>query len=190
LKLESGTFTYYLPASQELGRRLEIATGERIIQIQTNLSRETLLEVANSLDVRGRRAPTLIEKSAGISLRRIDPRREPPSFALEPTYLPAGYNPAAGSMAAARDGSRSFTIYYRRAEGEFDGLGIRIVQSSAVDFLPPSSEDFLEIQLEGVTARWSTERGELEWTDGDVYRAIAVPSADLYTAVRIAEGLR
>ena len=190
LKLEGGAFAYYLPASQELGRRLEIATGERIIQMQTNLSRDTLLQVADSLDVRGRRAPTLIEKSAGVSLRRIDPRRRPPAFALEPTYLPAGYDPAAGSMATARGGSRSFTIFYRRAEGEFDGLGIRIVQSSSVEYLPPSSEDFVEIQLEGLTARWSTERGELEWIDGHTYRAIAVPSADLYTAVRIAEGLR
>ena len=190
LELESGTFAYYLPASQLLGRRLEIMTGERIIQMQTNLARDTLLRVADSLDVRGRRAPTLIEKSAGVSLRRIDPRGEPPAFALEPTYLPDGYAPAAGSMATARDGSRSFTIYYRRAEGEFDGLGIRVVQSAPVDFLPPSSEDFIEIQLEELTARWSTERGELEWIDGDVYRAIAVPSADLYTAVRIAESLR
>lgn len=190
VELENTSFVYYLPASQQLGRRLEISTGERIIQLQTNLARDTLLRVAASLGVSGHRAPKVIEKSAGVSLRRIDPRREPPSFALKPTFLPAGYDAVAGTMATARDASRTHTIYYRRAEGEFDGLGIRIVQSSPVAFLPPSSEDFLEIQLDEVTARWSTERGELEWTEDGIYRAISVPSADLYTAVRIAEGLR
>ena len=162
----------------------------RYLARQTNLTRDTLLQVAASLGVSGHRAPKVIEKSAGVSLRRIDPRREPPSFALEPSFLPAGYDAVAGTLAKARDSSRTHTIYYRRAEGEFDGVGIRIVQSSPVAFLPPSSEDFLEVQLDGVTARWSTERGELEWTEDGIYRAVAVPSADLYTAVRIAEGLR
>lgn len=189
LNLGDGAFAYYLPASQELGRRLEIATGERIIQMQTNLSRDTLLQVAGSLDVIGKRAPLSVEKTSGVSLRRIDPRREPPAYALEPSYLPDGYEPAAGSIATSPDGSRTFTVHYRRAEGEFDGAGIRIVQSVPIDFLPPSSEEFVEIELGRTIARWSTERGELEWIDDNVYRSIAVPSADLFTAVRIAEGL-
>jgi outer membrane lipoprotein-sorting protein len=191
-ELDIGTagYAYYLPASQEIGRRLEIATGERIIQLQTNLPRDAFLEVARSMDVMGERAPRVIEKSHGLVLRRIDPKRTPPGFARVPSYLPDGYEPAAGSMATTASATRTYTVYYRRAEGEFDGLGVRIVQSSHVEFLPPSSEDFLEIDLGETTARWSTERSELEWIDSGTYRAISVPSADLFTAVRIAEGLQ
>jgi outer membrane lipoprotein-sorting protein len=189
LEIGDGGFAYYLPATQELGRRLEIATGEHIIQLQTNLSRGAVIKVAESLDLDGERAPRVIEKSRGLVLRRIDPNRTPPRFALVPSFLPEGYEPATGSMALARGGTRTFTIYYRRSEGEFDGLGIRIVQASNVEFLPPSSEDFLEVQLADTTARWSIERSELEWIDSNTYRAIAVPAADLFTAVRIAEGL-
>lgn len=190
IDLGQGRFAYYLPATQELGRRLEIASRGGVIQILTNLPRDTLLRVAGSMTVEGSRAPVLIEQSSGVSLKRVDPSRRPPGFALVPSYLPDGYEPAAGTMAEARDGTESYTAYYRRAEGEFDGIGIRIVQAIHVGFLPPSSEDFVEVQLGEATARWSAERGELEWIDGGTYRAISVPSADLYTAVRIAESLR
>ena len=190
IDIGQGRFAYYLPASQELGRRLEIATREGVVQMFTNLPRSTLLRVARSLSVEGRRAPVVIEKSSGVSLRRIDPSRRPPDFALAPSYLPDGYEPAASTLAEARDGTDTFTTYLRRAEGEFDGTGIRIVQAMPVGFLPPSSEDFVEIRVDGITARWSAERGELEWVDEATYRAVSVPSADLYTAVRIAEGLR
>ncbi|MCA1705194.1 MAG: hypothetical protein LC808_18825, partial [Actinobacteria bacterium] len=190
IDLDRGSFVYYLPASQAIGRRLEIAGRRYTIQMQTNLSRDTLLRVAGSIDIRGRRAPKLIDKSAGLSVKRVDPSKTPPAFAVAPTYLPPGYVPATASVAVTRGGAKTHTVYYRRTEGEFDGLGIRIVQSSSVEFLPPSSEDFVEIRLSSASARWSAERGELEWLEGHRYRAVAVPSADLYTAVRIAEGLR
>jgi hypothetical protein len=56
--------------------------------------------------------------------------------------------------------------------------------------LPPGSVDFIDVRVGGEIARWSPDRGELEWIDHGVYRAVAAPGFDLSTAVRIAESLR
>lgn len=192
IALPGGGYAYYLPASEALGRRLELATGRNLIQLETNLTRDALLMVADSLDAAARRAPRVIEKSSGLVLvrTRVERAFEKLAFARSPGYLPEGYATVSASIGRTRDDVRSLTLYLRRPEGEFDGLGMRVVQSHPVAFLPPSSEEFVEVTIGGLRGRWSAERGELEWIDGKTYRAVAVPSTDLYTALRIAEGLR
>jgi outer membrane lipoprotein-sorting protein len=191
IMLPDGGHVYYLPATTTLGRSVELASHGRSIQLQTNLSRDALLRVASSLDLDGERAPKVIEKSSGVTIQRVRPERAFAKlrFTNEPSFLPEGYRAATASLARTRDGVRIVTVYFRRAEGEFDGLGLRVVQSKPVSFLPPSSEEFVEVQVGELRGRWSPERGELEWMDGTVYRAVSVPSADLYTALQIAEGL-
>jgi outer membrane lipoprotein-sorting protein len=192
IALPGGGYAYYLPASESLGRRVELATGQHLIQLETNLTRDALLRVADSLDASARRAPRVIEKSSGLVLVRTRPERafDRLEFARSPGYLPEGYDAVSASIGRTRDDVRSLTLYLRRPEGEFDGLGMRLVQSHPVAFLPPSSEEFVEVRIGDLLGRWSAERGELEWIDGKTYRAVAVPSTDLYTALRIAAGLR
>jgi hypothetical protein len=190
--LGRGGIGYYVPASISAGRRLELANHGYAVRFQTNLPRATLLDIASTFDFEGGRAPRTIENGSGLIVRRSTPALAfaPFPFAQRPTYMPDGYRAATATLARASDGTRSLTVYFRRDEAEFDGLGLRLVQSSPIDFLPPSSEEFVEVTIGNLVGRWSADRGELEWIDGDVYRAISVPSADLYTAVRIAESMR
>ena len=191
IMLPDGSHVYYLPATTTLGRSVELSSHGRSIQLQTNLTRDALLQVASSLTLDGERAPKVIEKSSGVTIQRLRPDRafEKLPFTNAPRFLPEGYQAANASLARTRDGVRIVTVYFRRAEGEFDGLGLRVVQSRPVSFLPPSSEEFVEVKVGETRGRWSPERGELEWMDGTTYRAVSVPSADLYTALQIAEGL-
>ena len=191
IRLAGGGFGYYLPASATFGRRLVVLRDGNLLQLQTNLPRATLVVVASDLKGAAERAPRMIQKTTAVTVRRIDPARAlEEGLVPRPTYLPEGYEPATASIARSRDDVRSATVYFRRTEGEFDGLGVRIVQSAPVEFLPPSSEEFIEIKVSGEKGRWSPERGELEWIEDGIYRAVAVPAADLATALRIAEGLR
>lgn len=191
-ELELGTgYAYYLPATEMAGRRVEISFPNALIELQSNLPRAELIEVAASLPVAGRRAPSTLHKASGVTITRIDPRRafDQLGFTHEPSYLPSSYRLANATRSETPGGTENLTLLYRRPQGEFDGDGIRIVQSAPVAFLSPSSEEFIEVRLGQNRGRWSIERGELEWIDGDTYRAVAVPAADLYTALRIAEGL-
>jgi hypothetical protein len=80
-------------------------------------------------------------------------------------------------------------LYFRSPEAEYDGLGIRITQTRAAR-LPPTSETIVGVGVGGEPARWSVDRGELEWVHGGVYRAVSAPSFDLATALEIARSMR
>jgi hypothetical protein len=114
-------------------------------------------------------------------------------WVLQPGRLPSGYTPSAPSAAVVSRGRGSdstVVLYYRNPEAEFDGSGIRITQSKGAT-LPPSSEVFVtDVDVSGARARWSSERGELEWRENGVYRAVRAPSFDLSVVLAIAEGLR
>ena len=194
IQVPGGGYAYYLPASPTSGRRIEMIDPPRIGVLETNLPRRQLLEVAASIpNFTGRRIADSSSKTSGVTLFRLDPEEafEVVRFALRPTFVPETYEPGSAFTTSRPGGTRSLTVYLRRPEAEYEGAGIRIVQSKPVDFLPPSSEEFVVVRVGDRRARWSVERGELEWIDaGGIYRAVAVPSSDLFTALRIAEGLR
>ena len=191
LTLDPG-FAYYLPATEMGGRRIQMSLQGSVIELQSNLPRAELIKVAESLPVVGRRAPSTMQKTSGVIITRVDASRafDKMRFTREPLYLPSSYELANATRSRAPDGTENLTLLYRRPQGEFEGIGIRIVQAAPVEFLTPSSEDFVEVRIGTIHGRWSIERGELEWIDGDVYRAVAVPAADLSTAVRIAKDLQ
>ena len=190
LELDTG-YAYYLPATEMSGRRIQISLPGSVIELQSNLPRSELIRVAESLPVAGQRAPSTMEKTSGVIITRIDASSafDEMRFTNEPRHIPSSYRLANATRSQAPDGTQNLTLLYRRPQGEFEGIGIRIVQATPVEFLTPSSEDFVEVRIGRMRGRWSIERGELEWIDGHVYRAVAVPAADLYTALRIAEGL-
>ena len=182
---------YYRPATETLGRRIDVIVGRNgVIQLHTNLPRAELIRIAASLPDRGRTVDRF-SKGSGVAVRRVDPDGAFGTFrfSAEPGYMPSGYEARSATRAVTVDGVRTLTVYLRQAEAEFDGSGIRVVQSAPVDFLPPSSEEFVEVRIGDRIGRWAVERGELEWLDGRTYRAVSVPSVDLYTAVRIAESM-
>jgi hypothetical protein len=181
---------YYFPASEVLGRHLEIFSHGRSVQLFSNLPRDTLLSVAGSLAIGGESAPRTIRKPGGVVIDRLDPRAALSRFSLTLEQLPPGYLPASAARTRVEGpGTETVTLYLRRPEAEFDGLGIRLVMSTPVAFLPPSSEEFVDLTIGGHGARWSAERGELEWLEGTTYRAVLTPSSDLSTALQIVEAI-
>lgn len=194
LSLSPAGFGYYRPAGESLRRQIDIYTRTVHVQLESNLAREDLIEVASSLPVVGRRLPARLGGANGLVVRRLDTRADiaaRPGVRL-PTYLPEGYEPASptgGLMYRSRAGGETVIVYYRQPEAEFDGVGIRITTTPA-SYLPPSSEHFETVRVDGVAGRYSTERHELEWINNGVYRAVAAPSFDLATVLRIADGLR
>jgi len=183
-------FVYYLPASASGPRRIDMVGSRRHMTIETNLDRAALLEIASGSTFQGHRAPAVVTSTPAARVERVavTSTLERYAFAASPRYLPAGYEAAAGLLSRST-GTVTVTVYYRHAEAEYEGAGIRIVQASGVRHLLPSSEEFVDVRIDGMVGRWSPERGELEWVDDGVYRAVAVPSGDMTTALRIANGL-
>lgn len=179
VELGSHSYAYYRPAGSSSSRSVDVYGAAQTYHLESNLARDRLLEVASSLSVDG---------------RKIDPRGSAeristhslPDFALMPRSLPEGYDPK-GAEAVLVKGT--CLLYFRSPEAEYDGLGIRITQTRAAR-LPPTSETIVGVGVGGEPARWSVDRGELEWVHGGVYRAVSAPSFDLATALEIARSMR
>jgi hypothetical protein len=182
--LKDGSYAYYRPAAFVSSRSVDVFGAEESVHLESNLPRDRLLEVASSLSIEGRR----IEPRPG--LRRAE-ATSVPAFALLPEHLPAGYSIAGADAAISRatSGARTVLLYLRSPEAEYDGVGIRITQTRAAT-LAPTSEETVAVSVGGRPARWSVERGELEWVDAGIYRAVSTPSFDLGTALAIAESMR
>ena len=195
ITFEPGSFAYYRPSDETLRRQIDIFGRTAHVHLESNLGRAELARVTASTGVRGTRVPPRAAGRAGTSLRRItgDDALGAFSWVKEPGWLPDGYDVAAPSAAVvSRPGEPDPTVvlYHRNPEAEFDGSGIRITQTKAAA-LPPSSELFVtDIEVNGVRARWSSERGELEWREGGIYRAVRAPSFDLSVVLAIAQALR
>jgi hypothetical protein len=176
---------YYRPADVSLRRTLDVYGTTRHLRIETNLDRAELLRVAASTGFEGRRAayPEGIEGATFAEIGSLD-------FTKLPGYLPAGYEHAAAYTTAARGKVGGAVLFFRRPEVEYDGVGIRLTQVTDIRNLPPSSETFGSVSLGGIVARWSPERGELEWVEGGVYRAVAAPALGPVEAERVARSLR
>ncbi|MEA2446571.1 MAG: putative zinc-finger [Actinomycetota bacterium] len=179
----------FQPASERSGRRIDIFGPDGHIALETNLPRAQLIEIATSLNVRGR-LPARVRTNGGQVVRRLKPgTEERPPFALAPTWMPVGFENTSTLLTRSATGT-SLTTYYQRPESSFGGFGIRIVQTPAIKTLPPVSEEVVNVRVGSYSARWSFERSELEWIADGVYRAVATPDGDLASAVLIARGLR
>jgi hypothetical protein len=195
IELDAGSLAYYRPSDETLRRRIDVFGRDAHVHLESNLGRAELMRVAESTGVRGRRVEPRSLGRAGNSVRRVAGTEELSEFhwLKDPSWLPTGYDfsaPSTAVVSRGRGSNPSVVLYYRNPEAEFDGSGIRITQSKGAT-LPPSSELFVtDVIVNGVRARWSSERGELEWRHGGTYRAVRAPSFDLSVATAIAEGLR
>jgi hypothetical protein len=178
-----GGVAYYQAADDSLRRTIDLWGGASRLRIETNMDRAELLQVARSTGFIGRPAPL----AAGVEIASLDDIASL-GFTALPTYLPDGYRMSAAYITSGE--VRSAVLYFRRTETEYDGLGVRLTHVAGVRTLPASSETFELVRVGDSDARWSVERGELEWIDGSVYRAVAAPSLGVAEAERIARGLR
>ena len=187
--LEGSGVAYYEPASNDSRRRVDLYAPRTHASLESNLPRAVLLRVASSLDLVGRPLPAGIERS-GLRVSRLDSSAlQALAFAESPTLLPPGYRTTSSFLVENRRGHRTLSVYYRRAQAEYDGLGIRTTQSPSVRFLPPSFEELRPVAVDGRSGRWSPERGEVEWMDQGVYRSVRAPSLGRKAAVRVARSL-
>jgi hypothetical protein len=166
----------YEPATSEHGRRMTVLGSGWQIVMETNLTRERLLEVASSLPLVGRapERPTLTIDDAHRAL---------PSL-LVPAPLPEGYR-----LWTVETGRDSATLHYLRPGSELDGTGIRLYQSGGDALPPPLDLEVLGVEVRGIAGRYSAERSELEWVEDGVYRSLQAPAFDLAGLLRIAESL-
>lgn len=191
VRLEGGP-AYYSPASERDPRRVIIFTENREMRLESNLPRADLLAIASSIDVRTRPVASGKPKGkTGISARRVAPGDlSGLDLAPSPTYMPEGYEARVGLLLEGPSERETLSVYYRRAEAEIGGFGIRITRSVPAERLDPSSKDLMgTIIARDVQGRWSIERSELEWIHDGVYNAVAVPGFDRATALRIARSL-
>ncbi len=187
--LEGSGVAYYEPASSDSRRRVDLYAPRTHASLESNLPRAVLLKVASSLDLVGRPLPAGIERS-GVRVTRLGSSGpEALAFAESPAELPEGYRTTSSFLVENRRGHRTLSVYYRRAQAEYDGLGIRTTQSPSVRFLPPSFEDLQPITVDGSPGRWSSDRGEVEWMDQGVYRSVRAPSLGREAALQVARSL-
>jgi hypothetical protein len=190
VRLSDGGFAYYQPAASTSGRRVDLFAEGGRVYLESNLARSELLRVAASLRGRGERLPNRIEGAGGVVVERV-----PVTSALSrpfvgtPAWLPKRYAPSAAVSASVGPSRPTLTLYYRNREAEYDGFGIRLTFAPAVRRLAPSSQQYEVVTVDGAIARWSPEAGILEWVRNGTYRAVAAPSFDLATALRIARSL-
>jgi hypothetical protein len=187
--LEGSGVAYYEPASTDSRRRVDVYAPATHASLESNLPRAVLLQVASSLDLVGRPLPAGVARG-GLRVNRLGSADlQALNFAESPTDLPPGYRTTSSFLVENRHGHRTLSVYYRRAQAEYDGLGIRTTQSPSVRFLPPSFEDLLPVTVDGRSGRWSPERGEVEWMDRGVYRSVRAPSLGRKAAVEVARSL-
>ncbi|HEX2052013.1 MAG TPA: zf-HC2 domain-containing protein [Actinomycetota bacterium] len=192
--LGDGGYAYYLPADATLRRRVALAEGRAGVLLESNLPRAELLRVARSLPGTGEPAPRVSRRPGGFTLTRLDERA---LGALEwvslPASLPDGYDaatPSGAYLRSSRAGGAAVTIEYRRAEAEYDGLGIVIEQARPARAVPPSPAASVAVVVRGRPGRWEPDDGQLEWVERGVLHSVRAPSAGLAGALAIARALR
>ena len=188
IRLPGDRWAYYEPATWRRGRTLEMFDNESSVLVETNLTRADLIAISSSIDFAGERLSG--SRSGAVGTRRVDEAElEALGFVDLPSYLPEGYGLSGAFTSRTPTGIVTATAYYRGNEIEYDGLGIRITQSRGVDLLPPSPDAAVELEVAGQTVRWFPRRGEIDWIDQGVYRAISAPSLPRAQTLRIVAGL-
>ena len=148
----------------EGGRRISIHGADVDVAVTGSLDPEMLLEVAGSLGVTGVPIPSSWEEAptGGLAVAAA----ELPGL-VAPTALEGFPAPAV----RAADGV--VTIAYTGAGAR----GFLLVEAPGTELSPPLEPDVRTVPLRGTEARWSPERGVLEWTEGGL--VVSLQSATL-----------
>jgi putative zinc finger protein len=190
VKLSPSRVGYYEPAGDTARRRVDLYGPRAHIFLESNLQRAALVDVARSVPAAGSPLPERVRALGGLVIRQIPVSALSEfAFAELPSWVPPGYKIVSSSLARGR-GRRTLSIHIQAREGDYGGAGIEITQSPSVPFLPPSFEELRPVTIDGQRGRWSRARGEVEWMEDGVYRAVRAPSLGRATTLAIARGMR
>ncbi len=181
--IPGGGVAYYEPASDTRGRRVSIHTSTGDIVLESNLSREGLIDVAASIPVKGLPLPSDSARLTKDQAGRIAP------FALAAT-LPEGYSFTSAARTLA-DGVRGVTIYFGQPNSDVEGpqIAIHIERSNALPAVAAADLSTLSIPGHG-QARWTPGSGRLEWIDSGRYISLEAPGWQLNDLLAIATAMK
>jgi outer membrane lipoprotein-sorting protein len=191
--LDGGSVAYYEPATVVHGRRLSIHAAGTDLYVETNLSRERLLDVAAGLPVTGLAMPDewRVRETAGAIVERVTLAEAEAAAPFEialPEALPRGFTLASVELVTVEDGV-GVTLYFRNAEVDVGAGAVRLYQEAARELPPASSARQSTVQVRGVEGRWTPDRSQLEWIEAGVYRSIDAPGLGLEDLLEIAASI-
>ena len=160
----------------ERGDRIGLHSDAVDLIVTGSVGTETLLEVAESLDVVGLDVP---RDWAEASVVTLEEARELVPLLLQPLGL-VGFGPPSvrllpGSveLGFAGPGNRGFTL----------------IQAAEDSLTPPLEADVRGVEVRGINARYSPSRGVLEWVEGELAVTLQSETLALEELVVIADSL-
>jgi hypothetical protein len=160
----------------ERGDRIGLHSDALDLIVTGSVGTQTLIEVADSLDIVGLEIPGGWAEASVVTL---DEARELVPLLLQPVGL-LGFGPPSvrahlGSVefAYAGPGNRGFTL-------------IQAVEDSLA---PPLEADVTGVEVRGLNARYSPGRGVLEWVEGELVVTLQSETLALDELVIIADSL-
>ena len=177
ITLGEGGVAYYEPAGEGYGRRLAIHTPTADLFVETNLSRERLLEIAASLPVRGEALPSSWRRlgSPGVKVERIGVAEALATAGLPaslPERLPEGYVVASAELSKVGTAIEGVTLFLRQPDTDAAGEPLTLHIERDTGLPPPSSSAQSRIRFAGAEGRWTPNRSQLEWVDGGAYHSL------------------
>jgi hypothetical protein len=189
VELAGGSVAYYEPAGDGLGRRLAIHAAETDLFLESNLPRADLLELASTIPLHGLSMPREWGRASSgeTVIRRVEVPRALDLAGLVglEADLPAGYVLAGAT--AQGPVSDVTVLAFRLRQREVDAAGAPLTLHVEPGGVLPSasSAGSVLVRLDGIEARWTAARSQLEWLSGGAYLALQGDS-DLRTLAAIA----
>jgi outer membrane lipoprotein-sorting protein len=182
---------YYEPAGAEHGRRLSIHAAGTDLLLESNLPREELLAVAETLPVVGLRMPDdwRVRASGGLLVERVTLAEASAAIGTEiavPRSLPSGVVLASVELVRA-EGPPGATLFFRDTEA--GAAMIRLHVETATELPPASSGVQRRVEVDDAPGRWTPSRGLLEWLDAGVYRSLDASGLALSELLAIAASI-
>jgi hypothetical protein len=154
--------------------------------LETNLSRDELLQIAATLPVTGEHLPRawLSAKASAETLTLAQARRRT-SFPLRlPTLLPEGYAVTTVHLTNT-DGVTGVTVTFAPADPNAADRPIELHVEPATG-LPATTSDLVKVSVDGVSGRWDPHREELDWVEGGRLLSLRAPGRPLSTVMAMA----
>jgi hypothetical protein len=183
---------YYEPSTDEHGRRVSIHAAGTDLYLESNLSREELLEAAASLPVEGLPMPDAWRvRGSGGAVERVTlaEARDAVSFPIVvPSSLPQGFGVASVELVDAGYGV-GVTLYLRDRDADA-GIGTIRLHLEPANALPPaSSAEQSAVDVGGSPGRYTPDRSQLEWIAEGLYRSLDAPGLSLEGLLAVAHSI-
>jgi hypothetical protein len=191
--IAGGGVAYYEPATSDHGRRLSIHGAGTDVYLESNLSRDRLLEVAASLPVTGLSMPEAwrVRETGDAVIERVtlaEAAAAAPFPVALPTELPPGLGLASVELLEV-GGEVGVTIYLRDAEVDLGDGSIRLHLALADELPPSTAAEPATVEVAGVEGRWTADRGLLEWIADGVYHSLDAGALPLDVLLAVAASI-